>query len=188
MLEIQYMKTDELNPYEGNAKEHSREQVEQIAESIREFGFADPIAVWGENNTIVEGHGRLLAARKMGLDEVPVIRLDGLTDEQRRAYTLIHNQLTLNSGFNVDMLQLELESIQSIDMERFSFTLDNGAFSMDDFEEVKGYDKEKSDREYFEMSFSFPVSVRDTVAPYIRKHKNEIIERLIKEAGESELR
>lgn len=122
-LNIEYVPISEITPYAGNAKLHPAEQVEQIKESIRQFGFADPIAVW--HGEVVEGHGRLIAANELGLDTVPVIRLDDLTDEQRRAYTLIHNKLTMNSGFEMDLLQIELENIESIDMEQFGFDIED---------------------------------------------------------------
>ena len=75
-----------------NARKHADADVSTIVKSIEEFGFDDPIGIWGENNTIVEGHGRLIAAKKLGMKQVPVIRLDHLTDEQRRAYALAHNK------------------------------------------------------------------------------------------------
>lgn len=129
-LKIEYIPMDQIRPYAGNAKLHPAEQVEQIKESIRQFGFNDPIAVW--NGEIVEGHGRYMAANELGLDKVPVIRLDGLTDEQRRAYGLIHNKLTMNSDFDADLLALELDGIESIDMESFDFELPDLADTDDD--------------------------------------------------------
>lgn len=120
-LNIEYVETDSLTPYEGNAKEHPPEQLQQIQLSIEEFGMNDPIAVWGPENLIIEGHGRWLACTLMGMPKVPVIRLDDLTDEQRRAYTLIHNKLTLNSDFNLDKLEIELAGITDIDMGNFGF-------------------------------------------------------------------
>lgn len=119
MLEIEYLPLSELKPYARNAKLHPAEQIEQIKRSIQEFGFNDPIAIWGDN-TVIEGHGRLIAATEMGLDTVPVIRLDELTDEQRKAYTLVHNKLTMNSGFDLGTLSLELDDI-SLDMGEFGF-------------------------------------------------------------------
>ena len=118
-LKIEYINIADIKPYAGNVKEHPSDQIEQIKKSIEEFGFADPIAIWKDE--IVEGHGRYLAAQEMGLDKVPVIRLDDLTDEQRRAYTLVHNKLTMNTGFNIEMLDLELNAIDDIDMEQFGF-------------------------------------------------------------------
>ena len=100
-----------------------QEQVEQIKKSMQEFGNIDPIGIW--HNEIVEGHGRYLALKELGETQVPVIRLDDLTDEQRRAYTLVHNQLTMNSGFDLDTLKVELENIGEIDMSDFGFSLND---------------------------------------------------------------
>lgn len=108
-LKIEYVPIEDIKPYANNAKTHPAEQVEQIKKFIEQFGFNDPIAIW--HNEVVEGHGRLIAATEMGIDTVPIIRLDNLTDEQRRAYGLVHNKLTMNSGFNFDLLQMELENI-----------------------------------------------------------------------------
>ena len=102
-LRVEYVNIGELQEYEGNAKLHPQEQIDQIAESIKQFGMNDPIAVW-KDGVIIEGHGRLLACRQLGIDTVPIIRLDKLTDAQRKAYTLAHNKLTLNSGFNISLL------------------------------------------------------------------------------------
>ena len=118
-LKIEYVKLSEIKPYKGNAKTHPKEQIEQIKKSIQELGFNDPIGIW--HDEIVEGHGRYFAAQELGLDTVPVIRLDRLTDEQRRAYTLIHNKLTMNSDFDFDLLNIELEGIFDIDMGDFGF-------------------------------------------------------------------
>lgn len=119
MLKVEYVKTEELKPYANNAKLHPAQQVEQIKESIREFGFNDPIAVW-KDNEIIEGHGRLIASMELGIEEVPIIRLDELTDEQRKAYALVHNKLTMNSDFDLALLDLELDDIE-LDMSKFGF-------------------------------------------------------------------
>lgn len=120
-LKIEYVPIDKIRPYEGNAKLHPARQIEQIKQSITDFGFNDPIAVW--NNEIVEGHGRLLAAAELGIKKVPIIRLDELTDEQRRAYTLVHNKLTMNSGFDQELLAIELEKLPELDMEQFGLVM-----------------------------------------------------------------
>lgn len=123
-LKIEYLDKKALKPYARNAKLHPAEQVEQIKKSISEFGFNDPIAVYGKNE-IVEGHGRLLAVMEMDdVQTVPVIRLDHLSDEERRAYSLVHNKLTMNSGFDYDLLQEELRNL-TIDMSGFDFNLDD---------------------------------------------------------------
>ena len=120
MLSIEYINIEEIKPYKNNAKLHPQEQIEQIKKSIEDFGFNDPLAIW--NGEIIEGHGRYLAAKEMGISTLPVIKLDNLTDEQRRAYTLVHNKLTLNSGFDLDLLNEELKNILDFDMEDYGFT------------------------------------------------------------------
>lgn len=120
-LKIEYLSKNDLKPYVNNAKIHTDGQVEQIRKSIEEFDFNDPIAVWGENE-IVEGHGRLLAAMEMdNIETVPVIRLDHLTNKQRKAYALAHNKLTMNTGFDASILEIELADIGDMDMEQFGF-------------------------------------------------------------------
>ena len=118
-LKIEYVDIDSIKPYKNNAKKHPVEQIEQIKSSIKQFGMDDPIGIW--NNEVVEGHGRLIACKELGYTEVPIIRLDHLTDEERKAYTLAHNKLTMNSDFDFDVLQDELDSILNINMEDFGF-------------------------------------------------------------------
>ena len=108
-LKVEYVPVESIKPYANNAKLHPAEQIEQIKRSIEEYGFNDPIAIWRDE--IVEGHGRLIAALELGLKEVPVIRLDDLTDSQRKEYALIHNKLTMNSDFDPNLLQFELEDL-----------------------------------------------------------------------------
>ena len=128
-LKVEYISIDDIKPYDKNAKIHTREQIEQIKKSIEEFGMNDPIGIWGKDNIIIEGHGRLMALQELGWDEVPVIRLDDLTDDQRKAYTLIHNQTTMNTGFDLDILNEELQNIE-LDMSDFGFELE-----LDDLED-----------------------------------------------------
>ena len=123
-LTIEYLPLEDLKPYANNAKIHTEEQIQQIRKSIEEFGMNDPIAIW-KDNEIIEGHGRLLACQQMGLQEVPVIRLDGLTDEQRRAYMNVHNNLTMNTGFDFEILKEELARIENIDMGQFGFDIED---------------------------------------------------------------
>ena len=105
-----------LKPYERNARTHSREQVRQIIASIKEFGFTNPLLVDGADG-ILAGHGRLAAAKDMGLTEVPVIVLDHLSAEQRRAYILADNQLALNAGWDAELLQMEVTALSLVDFD-----------------------------------------------------------------------
>lgn len=123
-MKIEKIDINKIKPYEKNAKIHTPEQIEQIKKSIQEFGMNDPIAVWGKDNLIVEGHGRLEALKQLGYTEVECIRLDHLTDEERRAYTLAHNKLTMNTDFDIDLLNDELFNIDNIDMELFGFDVE----------------------------------------------------------------
>ena len=123
-MEIIKLRLDQLKPYEKNAKRHTDEQIEHIINSIKRFQFCDPIGVWGEKNVIVEGHGRYFALKKMGVKEVDCIRLDHLSDEERKAYTLVHNQATLETPFDDDLLKIELDGIFDIDMSELGFDLD----------------------------------------------------------------
>lgn len=140
-LKIEYLSKEDLKPYANNAKIHTAEQVEQIKKSIEEFGFNDPIAIWHENE-IIEGHGRLLAVMEMDdIKEVPVIRLDDLTDTQRKAYMLAHNKLTMNTNFDNGILSLELDDIiGEIDMTQLGFSefeisMITGDFAPDEYDE-----------------------------------------------------
>ena len=124
-LKIEYIPKEELKPHIRNSKLHTPEQIEQIKQSIREFSFNDPIAIWHDNG-VIEGHGRLLAVMEMPeIETVPVIRLDELSDEQRRAYMLVHNKLTMNTDFNLDILNEELENITDFEMRNFGFDLES---------------------------------------------------------------
>ena len=111
-LTITMRSVEALVPYARNARTHSDEQVAQVAASIREFGFTNPILVDGENG-IIAGHGRLAAARKLGMEKVPVIALDHLTDAQKRALVLADNKLALNSGWDDDLLKVELDDLSA---------------------------------------------------------------------------
>ena len=122
-MKIEKIKVDEIIPYADNAKLHPERQIEQIRSSILEFGFNDPIAI-DENNVVIEGNGRLMAIKDLGFKEVDCIRIEGLSEDQKRAYILVHNQLTMNTGFDIDILNRELEKIKGIDMKQFDFELD----------------------------------------------------------------
>lgn len=124
-LKIEYLPVDSLKPYSKNARKHSEKDIQAIINSIEEFGFDDPIGIWSDQNIIVEGHGRLMAAKRLGMETVPCIRLDHLTDEQRKAYALAHNKTAELSKWFDELLQAELTDIEKIDMELFGFDLDS---------------------------------------------------------------
>lgn len=115
-MKIETLKTAELIPYARNTRTHSEAQIAQIAGSIREFGFTNPVLIDAENG-IIAGHGRVMAAQKLGLDKVPCIRLAHLTDTQRRAYIIADNKLALNAGWDEEMLALELGELSDLDFD-----------------------------------------------------------------------
>lgn len=111
MLQIVYKPTAKLIPYVNNSRTHTESQIKQVAASIREFGFTNPVLV-DEQEGIIAGHGRVLAATLLDIQEVPTITLAGLTEAQKRAYVIADNKLALNSGWDMDLLKIEIESLQ----------------------------------------------------------------------------
>lgn len=116
MLSVKYIRKDDLIPYINNSRTHDSNQVKQIASSIKEFGFTNPILV-DEDSGIIAGHGRLLAADLLGIDEVPTITLEGLTEAQRKAYVIADNQLALNAGWDLDNLKVEIDRLTELDFD-----------------------------------------------------------------------
>lgn len=126
-LKIEYVPVDELIPSATNSKLHPHDQVDQIAESIDRFGNCDPIGVWTDSDgetIIVEGHGRVMALKKLGWENAPVIYLDHLSDAERRQYSILHNQLTMSSDFDFAVLEKEIESMPDFDWDSFGIELD----------------------------------------------------------------
>lgn len=121
-LEIIYKPIKQLKPYKKNAKKHPKEQVEKIANSIKEFGFTQPVIV-DKDNCVVAGHGRILGAKKAGMKEVPTVALENLTEEQIKAYRLVDNKLN-ESEWDEGLLKDSLEEIFEMDMEMFGFSMD----------------------------------------------------------------
>ncbi|NLW04176.1 MAG: ParB N-terminal domain-containing protein [Pseudomonadaceae bacterium] len=129
-LTVRLRKTTELTPYIRNSRTHSDEQVTQIAASIKEWGFTQPILV-DETGMIIAGHGRLMAAQRLGLDQVPVASAKGWTDAQKKAYVIADNKLALNAGWDNDMLRIELDELAALD-----FDLDLTGFSLDEMANI----------------------------------------------------
>lgn len=121
-------KVEDLIPYARNSRTHSDAQVAQIAASVREFGWTNPVLVDGENG-IIAGHGRILAARKLGMEEVPCIELAGLTDTQRRAYIIADNKLALNGGWDDELLAIELGELNAAEFDMALIGFDAGELS-----------------------------------------------------------
>jgi ParB-like chromosome segregation protein Spo0J len=138
MLHVEQISVADLIPFAKNSRTHSDAQVAQIAGSIREFGFTNPILI-DEQNGVIAGHGRLLAARKLNLDDVPCIRLEGLTDAQKRAYVIADNKIALNAGWDDKLLALELKELGDLGVSNdlTGFTSEEiAALSMDDIAEA----------------------------------------------------
>lgn len=115
-MKIEQRAIEQLIPYARNARTHSDAQVAQIAASIREFGWTNPVLIDGDGG-IIAGHGRVMAARQLGMEQVPVIVLDHLTDAQRRAYILADNKLALNAGWDEEMLKIEIAELDELDFD-----------------------------------------------------------------------
>jgi hypothetical protein len=148
-LQIEYLPPKQLKAYAGNARVHSPAQLEQIAKSIAQFGFNVPILVRADN-TVVAGHGRLEAARRLGLESVPVIRIDHLSEDQVKAFTLADNKIALNSGWDFEKLSAELTALA-----KASFDLDLTGFSdqeLDTLLDDTGFLPEFAAQELFQIS------------------------------------
>ena len=146
-LKIIYLSPDELTPYENNTRRHNPQDIEGIKKSILAVGFDDPIGIWGEKNIIVEGHGRQIAAKELHLDKVPCIRLDHLTDEQRKEYAIRHNRSAEFSEWDMDALEkeiasLEIEGVDLSDLD-FEFDIEPSSDEVEDGSPIVSHDNEK---------------------------------------------
>lgn len=129
-MEITYRKLGELVPYINNARTHSDTQVAQICASIREYGWTNPVLI-DENGTIIAGHGRVMAAQRMKMEQVPCIVLKGLTEAQKKAYVIADNKMALNAGWDDEKLRLELENLKELD-----FDLELTGFDTDELDQL----------------------------------------------------
>lgn len=141
-MEFVYKKVKHLIPYINNARTHDQKQIDQIIASIKEFGFTNPVLI-DETDNIIAGHGRLLAAKKMGLDEIPCIIIPGLNEAQKKAYIIADNKIALNSGWDEDLLRQEFESLKDID-----FDLDIVGFNLSEIHEIMNITDEPTEDNY----------------------------------------
>ena len=123
-LRIEYIEIEKLNHYENNSKIHTKEQIGHIANSIKEFGFNDPLGIAGEDNIVLEGNGRVEAAKLLGMKKLPCVRFDHLTKEEQQAYVIAHNSLNLETGFDDGILFQELKRLQEFDFTDFGIDVD----------------------------------------------------------------
>ena len=129
-MEIIYKKVNDLIPYINNSRTHSEEQVNQIVASINEFGFTNPLLI-DEKDNIIAGHGRLLASKKLKMEEMPCIVLSGLTEAQKKAYIIADNKMALNAGWDEELLKIELENLKELD-----FDLELTGFDVDELDDI----------------------------------------------------
>ena len=137
---------EQLKPYENNARTHSDKQVEKIARSIEEFGFINPVLI-DSNYGIIAGHGRVEGAKALGMEEVPCLFIEDLTEEQKRAYIIADNKLALDAGWDYDLLKLELEELNDLDFD-ISLTGFDMDIIFDDDEGYYGDERERTNKEY----------------------------------------
>lgn len=134
-MKIIKVNIDDIKVYENNAKEHPQWQIKQIKNSIKEFGFNDPIAI-DENNVIIEGHGRYIALKELGYIEVDCIKLEHLTEIQKKAYIIAHNKLTMNTDFNFEILEKEINELKNknFDIDLTGFDISEFMNEQEDYE------------------------------------------------------
>lgn len=175
-LNITYRLIKELKPYKKNAKKHNKEQVEKIANSIKEFGFTQPVII-DKHDCVVAGHGRILGAKKAGLKQVPTVCLDELTEEQIKAYRLVDNKLN-ESEWDYSLLDEEIEQLADMNMDLFGF--DEAVDLKDAFEYET---KEKIEKNFFVVSLAFPKEEKQIIMKYLNKNKEKVQEMIRRKAG-----
>lgn len=189
MLNLTYVEIEKLKTYENNIKEHTEEQIKNIAKSIQETDFNDPIGITPDYE-IVEGHGRYYAAKLLNLKKVPCIVISG-DPEKIRLYRILHNKCCLDTGFDKDKLVYELNSlkIEGIDIEAFGFTIKDletseikalDAINNESFTSLA--DEIKNESSIFTISFNFPIEMREKIEEFIRvKTKEYFVNKIIEE-------
>lgn len=169
-IKVVYVDIDNIKGYENNAKRHPQEQIEQIKKSIQLYGMNDPIALW-KNNEIIEGHGRLQACIELGMEQVPCFFLDKLTDKERREYMLVHNQTTMNSGWDFEKLEAELDDLD-FDGFDFGFTEEFDDIDyLDAMGEKFGTQGEVNNSDFTVVSLTFDKTDGELVRSYIKRNE-----------------
>ncbi len=124
ILSIDYYPIETLNHYQDNSKIHTKEQIQHIANSIKEFGFNDPLGIAGKENVVLEGNGRVEAAKLLGYTHLPCVRLDHLTEAERQAYVIAHNSTNLETGFDDGELYRQLQKLQKYDFRDYGLEIE----------------------------------------------------------------
>ena len=169
-MEIVYKKINELKPYENNSRTHDESQIKQICESIKEYGWTNPVLI-DEKGMIIAGHGRVEAGKKLDIKEVPCIVLSGLTEAQKKAYVIADNKMALNAGWNEELLKTELENLKELD-----FNL-----------ELTGFSKKELDKLFDEINESNPYTAKTEIPQYEIKGEMPEIYELIEEEKVNQL-
>ena len=188
-LRIEYLSPDELTPYENNTRKHAPEDIEQIKKSILEDGFNDQIGIWGKQNIIVEGHGRQIAAIELHLEKVPCIRLDHMTDDQRRDYAIRHNRTAELSAWDFATLEEELAQLE---IEGHDLSGLNFEFAGNDLFEYMNNDQFAANQvthDTFVMSFEFKMEYKEQLENYVKENgKKAIVDKIVEEISDAEMR
>ena len=169
-MEIVYKKINELKPYENNSRTHDENQIKQICESIKEYGWTNPVLI-DEKGMIIAGHGRVEAGKKLDIKEVPCIVLSGLTEAQKKAYVIADNKMALNAGWNEELLKTELENLKELDFDL----------------ELTGFSKKELDKLFDEINGSNPYTAKTEIPQYEIKGEMPEIYELIEEEKVNQL-
>ena len=169
-MEIVYKKINELKPYENNSRTHDESQIKQICESIKEYGWTNPVLI-DEKGMIIAGHGRVEGAKKLDIKEVPCIVLSGLTEAQKKAYVIADNKMALNAGWNEELLKTELENLKELDFDL----------------ELTGFSKKELDKLFDEINESNPYTAKTEIPQYEIKGEMPEICELIEEEKVNQL-
>lgn len=175
-MEIVYKSINELKPYKNNSRTHDESQIKQICESIKEYGWTNPVLI-DEKGMIIAEHGRVEAGKKLDIKEVPCIVLSGLTEAQKKAYIIADNKMALNAGWNEELLKTELENLKELD-----FDLELTGFNIDELDELF-----KQDEEEIETLEDNPYTIKTDIPQYEIKGEEPLLEELINENKTNEL-